>query len=646
METPTATNSVIETSAQAHFREAREAIYRHTDRLFANLMIFQWLAGIVAALVISPRTWIGAVSHTHWHVWAAIFLGGAIISLPVYLAWHQPGRALTRHIIALAQMLFAALLIHLTGGRIETHFHIFGSLAFLAIYRDWKVLLTATVVAVIDHFTRGWWWPQSIFGVLTPNPWRWLEHAGWVLFEDTFLIISIRRSLGEMLEVATRRAKLEATNSLIETKVSERTQELTAAHLKLQGSERQFSSAFEYAAIGMALVSPTGRWLKVNLALCQLLGYPAAELHEMTFQDITHPGDLEADLQQMQQTLAGEIQSYQMEKRYLHREGEVVSVLLSVSLVRDAQGLPLHFISQLQNITERKEAETRLAVAHKELLELSRQAGMAEVATSVLHNVGNVLNSVNVSCSVVADRVRNSRVGSVAKTAALLDKHSHDLAAFVSDPSGRKLPAYLAKLAEQLSAERADVLQELQLLANNIDHIKQIVAMQQSFAKFSGVTETILLTDLVEDSLRMNEGSLANHSIQVIREYSKVPQIAIEKHKALQILINLVRNAKHACDDSGRPDKQIIMRVTAGQDCVRVAVIDNGVGIPPANLTDIFAHGFTTKQDGHGFGLHSGALAAREMGGSLTVHSAGTNTGATFVLELPAIPSIERNPTR
>ncbi len=159
--------------------------------------------------------------------------------------------------------------------------------------------------------------------------------------------------------------------------------------------------------------------------------------------------------------------------------------------------------------------------------------------------------------------------------------------------------------------------------------------MQQNYAKVSGVTETIQMSDLVDDGLRMNEGSLVRHTVRVIREYDELPRITIEKHKALQILVNLIRNAKHACDDSGHADKQVTVRVTGGTDCIRVSVIDNGVGIPRENLTRIFAHGFTTKAEGHGFGLHSGALAAREMGGSLTVHSDGPGNGATFILELP-----------
>src|SRR6266850_8289299 len=191
------------------FEESQHQIHQRTDRMFAWLMVFQWLAGIAAALWISPRTWIGATSQVHVHVWAAILLGGAISSLPVFLAFKRPGHAFTRHTIAVAQMLTSALLIHLTGGRIETHFHVFGSLAFLAFYRDWRVLISATVVVALDHLFRGLFLPQSVFEVLTPSSWRWLEHAGWVIFEDAFLLISIQHGLRDMRQVAERQARLE-----------------------------------------------------------------------------------------------------------------------------------------------------------------------------------------------------------------------------------------------------------------------------------------------------------------------------------------------------------------------------------------------------------------------------------------------------
>jgi len=223
------TEDRINRGAEAHFRKYRQDIYAHTDRMFACLMVVQWLAGIAAAIWISPRTWSGGESVIHLHVWAAVVLGGVIAALPVGLALIRPGCTLTRYTIAVAQMLTSALLIHLLGGRIETHFHVFGSLAFLACYRDWRVLIPATLVVAVDHFIRGVYWPQSVFGVVTASPWRWVEHAAWVIFEDIFLIISIRQSTRELWSIARQRSELEATNEIIEARVHTRTEELREA---------------------------------------------------------------------------------------------------------------------------------------------------------------------------------------------------------------------------------------------------------------------------------------------------------------------------------------------------------------------------------------------------------------------------------
>lgn len=285
-------------------------------------------------------------------------------------------------------------------------------------------------------------------------------------------------------------------------------------------------------------------------------------------------------------------------------------------------------VVNFRDITARKRAEAELENVHRELLKTSGLAGMAEVASSVLHNVGNVLNSVNVSCSVISDKVRKSRIGSVAKAAELLRKHKGDLAAFFTvDPAGRKLPDYFGKLAEWLADEQGAVLKELQLLNQNIEHIKDIVGMQQNYSKVSGVTETLQISDLVEDALRMNASALTRHDVHIVREFMEVPPVTIEKHKVLQVLVNLMRNAKHACQELDRADRRLTVRVANGEGRIKIAVSDNGIGIPAKNLTRIFNHGFTTRKDGHGFGLHSGALAAREMGGSLTAHSDGAGSG-------------------
>ena len=220
--------------AAEHFQDHCQQVWQRTDRMFAGLMALQWLASIGVALWITPLTWIGATSSIHVHVLAAIFLGSAIAAFPISLVFLRPGQAITRHVIAVSQMLVSALLIHLTGGRVETHFHVFGSLAFLAFYRDWRVLVTATVVVALDHFLRGTFWPQSVFGTITPDSLRWTEHAGWVLFEDVFLFIMCHQSVVEMRGIARRQAELELTNGRIELAVKERTYELDQTNQELQ----------------------------------------------------------------------------------------------------------------------------------------------------------------------------------------------------------------------------------------------------------------------------------------------------------------------------------------------------------------------------------------------------------------------------
>lgn len=253
------------------FEESRNEMYMYTDRLFVGLMIFQWLCGIMIAAIVSPRTWAGAYSSIHVHVWAALFLGGAIALFPVLLGIFRPGKVYTRYVISVGQMLYSALLIHLTGGRIETHFHVFGSLAFLAFYRDWKVLVPATIVVAADHYLRGVYWPESVFGVLITSPYRWIEHAAWVIFENIFLARSCIKSTEEMKRSAENTAELEfkneqlkdrekalvELNNNLDKKVLERTQNLKQAneelhktHAELKNAQIQLIQSEKLASIG------------------------------------------------------------------------------------------------------------------------------------------------------------------------------------------------------------------------------------------------------------------------------------------------------------------------------------------------------------------------------------------------------------
>ncbi|MBI5386743.1 MAG: HAMP domain-containing protein [Verrucomicrobia bacterium] len=288
-------------------------------------------------------------------------------------------------------------------------------------------------------------------------------------------------------------------------------------------------------------------------------------------------------------------------------------------------------------VAERQRTQARLEDMHRQMLDASRKAGMAEVATGVLHNVGNILNSINVSATLAVDHLRQSKIASLPKLSRLFADHAADLGPFLTqDEKGRQLPAYIATLSEHLVESQRYLLNELESLRRNLDHVKGIVAMQQSYAKVSGVVEQVAMAELVDDALKLSSAALLRQGVEVRRDYADVPLVSVDKHKVLQIVINLLSNARQALKDPGQRDKRLQLRLGLnGSQRVRLQVIDNGVGIPPENLTRIFAHGFTTRTDGHGFGLHSSALAAMELGGSLTGHSDGPGTGATFTLELP-----------
>ncbi len=299
-------------------------------------------------------------------------------------------------------------------------------------------------------------------------------------------------------------------------------------------------------------------------------------------------------------------------------------------------------LSQLQvELEDRVRLRTaELQETQAKLVATARQAGMAEIATNVLHNVGNVLNSVNVSVGVLSSQVRTSKASGLARAVQMMNEHAADLGHFMShDDKGKQLPGYLGKLADALAAEQASALDELGQMSKSVDHIKDIVATQQSYAGTSRLVEPVQIRDLVDDALRMNAGALVRHDVTVVKEIAEVPVLPLDRHRVLQILVNLISNAKHAMNGIVGRTHQLTLSVHVGEGeagrCLRVSVADQGEGIAADNMPRIFSHGFTTRKDGHGFGLHSCILAAQEMGGRLTAHSEGPGLGAVFTLELP-----------
>ena len=327
------------------------------------------------------------------------------------------------------------------------------------------------------------------------------------------------------------------------------------------------------------------------------------------------------------------------ETALLTRDGRQVPISQVLLSHKRADGTVEYYSTIARDVTERKKAEAELVAANQQLIEISHHAGMAEAATSVLHNVGNVLNSVNVSAAVVCDRLAKSRVGLLRKSVVLLQRHRSNLPVFLTtDPKGQALPGFLDNLAGHLEEENAGMRKEMEELAHHVEHIKQIVSAQQSFGRVFGVVESLDPRAVIEDALRLNADSLTRNNIKVERDFASERPVTVERHKLLQILVNLLRNAEQAIVEANPPERRITLRLAdKAPDRLTIAVVDTGVGIPEENQTRIFRHGFTTKKDGHGFGLHSSVLSAREMNGDLTVHSDGPSRGATFTLDLPIV---------
>jgi len=254
--------------------------------------------------------------------------------------------------------------------------------------------------------------------------------------------------------------------------------------------------------------------------------------------------------------------------------------------------------------------------------------------------VRNVLTSINIASSLVTESVKNSKAVNLKKIVALLREHEVNLGEFLTkDPKGQQAMIYLGALSEHLVQEQEKLIKELGMIQEGTKHIEDIVRAQQSYARVSGFTETLKVGDVIQDALKMSVPSKG--SVQIVKEIPEDLVVTVERHKMLQILVNLMRNAKQACDGSPDDAKRLTIRATNGDDFIHVAVSDTGMGIDPKNLDRIFSHGFTTKKDGHGFGLHSSAAAARQLGGALRVSSEGVGKGATFTLDLPVKPAAQ-----
>ena len=379
------------------------------------------------------------------------------------------------------------------------------------------------------------------------------------------------------------------------------------------------------------------RFIRISESMIERLGVKSMEdaIGKSDFdfwgtESATEFYEAEQDIIRSRQSVAGKTESA------VKPNGEITWSLMSKMPLIDDNDQVVGTFGINKDITLQKQFEDELDQTHKELIVASRQAGMAEIATNILHNVGNVLNSINVSISQADEITRRLKVTNLQKVATMISENAAVENYLSNDEKGSRLPEYLSLIARELTKDQKDVIEELESTKRHLEHIKAVVSMQQEYATANSVLENVDLSEVLEDAINMSSGSLQRHHIKLVREFKPGLIVSLDKHRVLQILVNLIRNAKHAMKAVERKDKQLTINVHQDQpSMVTIAIKDNGIGISPENLTNLFNHGFTTKKNGHGFGLHSGANFARELGGSLIGTSDGLGKGATFSLTMP-----------
>lgn len=276
---------------------------------------------------------------------------------------------------------------------------------------------------------------------------------------------------------------------------------------------------------------------------------------------------------------------------------------------------------------------------NQQLLELARRSGMAEIARTILHNIGNILNSINISVDLLSQKVTRSKLSDLTNIRDLLRAHQHDLASFLTeDPKGSLLPKYITTLTDCWEKERDMLLNECKTLILNIQHVREIIETQENLSRLPSLEQIVTIESVLNEALKIVDFKMQHDGITLHKSYTKLKPLLIDKIKLLQILVNLLTNAKESLIDSKKLPKLLNVKIKLHertQEKFVIEILDNGIGISPENLDLIFLHGFTTKKTKYGFGLHASILAAREMGGEIKVTSKGLGTGALFRLELP-----------
>jgi PAS domain S-box-containing protein len=602
------------------FAASQQTIHRRTDRLFAGLMALQWVGGIAFALWVSPLAWSGTTSRTHIHVWAAVVLGGLISLFPALLGWLRPGQRSTRYTIATAQMLMGALLIHLTGGRIETHFHVFGSLAFLAFYRDWGVLIPATIVVAVDHMLRGIFWPQSVYGVLVASHWRWVEHAAWVLFEDVFLFVSCRRGMAEMQETAERTAALEQ-------EVRTRQQ----AEIAAKNSQARNDAMLNVALDCVILMDAAGRIVQFNPAAERTFGYTESEAVGHPLADlIIPPNQREAHrigLARYLETGEEGVLNRRLELTAVRKNGEEFPVEVAIAPI-SSEGAAM-FAGYMRDITERRRSEAALSEYMRDL----------EHAHDTQRQ-----NSEQLAGLVTELRLARRRAEDATRAKSdFLASMSHEL---------RTPLNAIILYSELLQEEAADAngsdssfvtdLQKIQTAGNHLlALINDILDLSKIEAGKMALTVEPFDVRGMLDALLDTAAPLVqkNNNVLTVQCSEAIGMMNTDLTKTRQILLNLLSNAGKFTRN-GTVTLRVDQRIDAGRPCIEFTVTDTGVGMTreqTAKIFDAFTQAditTTRKYGGTGLGLALVSRFCELMKGTVSVESR-PGDGSQFTVRLP-----------
>lgn len=606
----------IDRRAAQLFHEHAGIIHRRTDHLFAALMIVQWLGGVLATLVISPYTWTAAHRSLHPHVTLAVVLGGALAALPVYLGITRPGQPLTRQVMAVAQLCFSELLIAISGGRIETHFHVFASLAVLAFYRDWRVLLTATIVTLAFHWYGNVYSPLATYGVLHPEPWRWLEHVFWVAMTDAFLFYSCRQGIQEMRNMSLRQAQLEATNEVAAD---------TANRLRVsEAHTRQIIQTTLDAVVSIDAKGDVTEW---NTQAETVFGYTSEEACGKELAMLILPERFRPlhrmGIERFLETGEANVLNKRIEVPGLHRDGREFPLELAISPLKE--GDRFTFSAFMRDVSELKAAEEQRAKSNQEMesarLRAEESAFQLQMqATELAQARDQALASTRAKSEFLANmshEVRTPMNGVLGMTGLLLttdlDDEQSDYARTIQS-SAQGLLIILNDILDFSKIEAGKLTLEkmqfdLRVLMNEITGLFSAQASQKGLSLSCSVPET-LPAHLIGDSVRLR-----------------------------QILSNLVGNAVKFTGQGTVTLSAAPVHETATYLKLRLSVSDTGIGIAAGRKESIFdsftqADGSTTrKYGGTGLGLTICRQLAELMDGVISVESE-PGAGSVFSVEL------------